>query len=130
MPDDRRIRRLEQVIFRTVAPLISHGLSDPRLTLVTVTRIRLSKDLSVARVNWSRIGSEGERSKAAHALEDARGYLRRAIAGAMRTRVTPHLEFHYDPSIEKAARVHRILDELAKERGDREEEDGTEPEDA
>lgn len=123
MPDDRRIRRLEQVILQAVAPLVSHGLSDPRLSLVTITRIRLSKDLSIARVNWSTMGGDADRSKATHALERARGPLQAAVANAMRTRTTPRLEFHYDASLEKAARIHEILGDLARERAEKEGEE-------
>lgn len=120
MPPPRRIQRLEQAILETVAPLISHGMADPRLQLVTVTRVRLSRDLSVARVNWSLLGTAADRSRAAHALDDARGYLQGAVARSLRTRTTPRLEFHHDPSMEKAARVHDILEQLARERGERE----------
>ena len=118
MADKRRLLRLERAILQTVGPLIAHGLADPRLGLVTVTRIRLSADLGVARVNWSCIGSEADRSKSAHALEDARGRLQGAVAKSLKTRVTPHLEFHYDASLEKAARINEILAQLARERGE------------
>ena len=120
MANPRRIKRLENVILHAVAPLVAHGLADPRLQMITVTRVRLSPDLAVARVNWSTIGGDGDRSKAAHALEHARGRLQRAVAGAMRTRTTPRLEFHYDESIEKGLRVSQILDDLARERAARE----------
>jgi ribosome-binding factor A len=130
MAEARRVERLEQVILQTVAPLISYGLSDPRLAdnMVTVTRVRLSKDLSVARVNWSCIGGDANRSKAEHALENARGQVQSAIADAMRTRTTPRVHFHYDEAVEKAARVNDILSLLARERAEREgaEEDGDE----
>ncbi|MHC4134423.1 MAG: 30S ribosome-binding factor RbfA [Planctomycetota bacterium] len=127
MAEERRLKRLENVLLQAVAPLISHGLVDPRLNLVTVTRIRLSADLSTARVNWSCLGSESERTQATHALEHARGRLQAAVARAMRTRTTPRLEFHYDPSLEKSVRISRILDDLARERAEKE-GDGSEEE--
>jgi len=125
MPDPRRIQRLEQLILQTLGPTIAQ-LDDPRMGLVTVTRIRLSRDLSVARVNWSCVGDEGERNRSEHALEHACGYLQSIVAGAMHTRVTPRLEFHYDESMENAARISGILHKLAVERGETEE--GEEPE--
>jgi len=120
VPNERRIKRLENVILHAVAPLVAHGLADPRLEMVTVTRVRLSPDLAVARINWSTIGDDGDRSKAGHALQHARGRLQRAVADAMQTRTTPRLEFHYDESIEKGIRVTEILNELARERAARE----------
>ncbi len=128
MPDPRRIQRLEQLILQTLGPTIAQ-LDDPRMGLVTVTRIRLSRDLSVARVNWSCVGDEGERNRSEHALEHACGYLQSIVAGAMHTRVTPRLEFHHDASMENAARISGILHKLAEERGEHEEpEESEEPE--
>ena len=124
MADQRRIQRLEQVILRTLGPLISQGLADPRLGVVTVTRIKLSRDLGVARVNWSRIGSDSDRSRAEHGLSHARGHMQSAVAKAMRTRTTPHLQFHYDPSLENSVRINDLLHQLKLERGETDEEDG------
>ena len=123
MATPMRVRRLEQIILQTVAPLISHGLADPRLSLVTVTRVRLSRDLGIARVNWSSLGDEADRSKAAHALESARGAVQAAIANNLKTRTTPRVHFHYDESAQKAARVQEILGQLARERGENPDED-------
>ena len=131
MANARRIQRLENVILQTVGPLISHGLNDPRLEMVTVTRIRLSADLSKARVNWSCLGGDGNRSKATHALEHARGHLQSAVARALQTRTTPRLDFYYDAGLEHSVRVNAILDRLARERAEREGEpaEGAEPDD-
>jgi len=128
MVEPRRIKRLEQHILRTIGPLIAHGLSDPRLGLVTVTRVRLSRDLSVARINWSCVGTDADRSRAEHALDHARGHLQSAVARAMRTRTTPHLEFHYDPSLANAARIDQILSHIEEERRARAPEDEDPPE--
>ena len=118
MPDARRLLRLEKQILHAVAPLVAHGLLDPRLRLVTVTRIRLSPDLSVARVNWSCLGDRADRSKVARALEHARGRIQAEVAKATRTRTTPHLQFHFDESLEKAQRALDILAKLERERGE------------
>jgi len=120
MPDKRRIQRLEAAILETVAPLVAHGLADPRLQMVTVTRVHLAPDLSIAHVNWSTLGGASEESKAAHALEHARGRIQAAVAAALQTRVTPHLVFHYDESLARAQRVTEVLDRLARERAEKE----------
>lgn len=120
MPDKRRLQRLEVAILETVAPLVAHGLSDPRLQMVTVTRVHLAADLSVAHVNWSVLGGASEESKAQHALEHARGKLQAAVAAALRTRVTPRLVFHYDESLAKAQRVTEVLEQISRERAAKE----------
>jgi ribosome-binding factor A len=125
MADKRRLQRLEVAILETIAPLVAHGLSDPRLTMVTVTRVHLAADLSVAHVNWSTLGGASEESKAQHALEHARGKLQAAVAAALRTRTTPRLVFHFDESLAKAQRVTEVLEQIARERAAKE---GTPPE--
>ncbi len=119
MPDRRRLLRLEQAILETVGPIVAHGLADPRLSMVTVTRVKLSPDLSVARVNWSCLGSEADRTKAARALGHARGHLQKAVAKSLRTRTTPHLIFHFDSTVEEADKVDRLLQQIAEERAQR-----------
>ena len=71
MADARRLKRLEIAILETVAPLVAHGLADPRLQMVTVTRVHLSPDLSVAHVNWSALG--GASAEATHHARDLSG---------------------------------------------------------
>ncbi len=124
MADKRRLKRLEMLILETVAPLVAHGLSDPRLGMVTVTRVHLAPDMSIAHVNWSTLGGASEESKAQHALEHARGRIQAAVAAALQTRKTPRLEFHYDESLARAQRVTETLEKLARERAERE---GTPP---
>lgn len=120
MADKRRLKRLEVLILETVAPLVAHGLSDPRLGMVTVTRVHLAPDMSVAHVNWSTLGGASEESKATHALEHARGRIQAAVAAALQTRKTPRLEFHYDESLARAQRVTETLEKLARERAAKE----------
>jgi ribosome-binding factor A len=127
MADPRRLKRLEVSILETIAPIVAHGLSDPRLGMVSVTRVHLAPDLSIAHVNWSTLGGASAQSKAMHALEHAKGKLQSAVAKALRTRVTPRLVFHFDESLERAQRVTETLERLARERAEKE---GTPPEDA
>ncbi len=120
MADQRRLMRLERAILETIAPIIAHGLSDPRLGMVTVTRVHLAPDLSIAHVNWSTLGGASAESKAQHALEHARGKLQSAVAKALQTRVTPRLVFHFDESLIRAQRVTETLEKLARERAEKE----------
>ena len=64
------------------------------------------------------LGTEGDRSRVEHALQDARGYVQHEIAKVCETRSVPHLEFVFDRSVEGAFKMERLLDDLKKERGD------------
>lgn len=119
--------RLAERIRARVAHVVLYELQDPRITFPTITRVRLAKDLSTCRVYYSVLGSEADRKKTAHALEDARGFVQRQVAAVLRTRVTPVLKFEYDESIEGGMRMHGLLKQLKNERGEDEtEEEGQE----
>jgi ribosome-binding factor A len=123
MVNDIRLLRLSEVVRQRATKAILYELKDPRLGFITVTRVKLAKDLTQCIVFWSIVGTPGEKSKTAHALEDARGFVQSAVAGTMGTRVTPRLTFKFDPSLERAQKVFEILTTLRKERKDRGEPD-------
>jgi ribosome-binding factor A len=122
MPSTKRLEKLTKVILRRAAEVVAHELKDPRLGLVTITRVDLAEDLRYARIHWSVLGDESERSRSSHALDHARGHVQSLIAQVLQTRVTPIISFHYDESIEGAVRMGRLLDELRQERETREAE--------
>jgi ribosome-binding factor A len=116
MPNDIRLRRLQEQVKQRAAQVILHELKDPRLGFITVTRVDLSRDLSHAIVHWSVIGTEGEKSKSTHALEASRGFVQAAVAKIMGTRVTPRLQFQFDPGPGKAQQITETLNRLEQER--------------
>lgn len=121
MANERRILRLQQVILRTVATHIQRELRDPRITMISVTRVKLSPDLSQAQIYWSCLGDEVQQRTTARGLEQALPSIQRAVAGAMQTRVTPRLSMRYDEGLQKSQRMEDIFRQIAEERGDVEE---------
>lgn len=125
-----RLKRLEKLALQRASQIVLFELSDPRLEFVTLTRVKLSSDLSHLRVYWSCIGTEADRNKISHALDDASGEVQRGIGESLRTRRTPRVKFEYDASIEGAIEMGKLLDDLKAERaarGDDEELDSEEP---
>jgi ribosome-binding factor A len=117
---DVRLEKLTHLVQRRASEVILHELVDPRLGFVTVTRVKLSRDLRHAVIYYSVVGSDADRSKTAHALEHARGHVQSQIARAMRTRVTPQIRFEFDKGVEGSIRVSEILNRLREERSERE----------
>lgn len=119
--------RLAARIRERVAHVVLFELQDPRIEpgRVTITRVRLAKDLSTCRVFFSVFGSDADRSKVQHALTDAAGYVQREVGKILRTRTIPHFSFEYDQAIEGGIRVQGLLKRLKDERGDSD-EDGEE----
>ena len=104
-----KIERLQQVIKFKVSQVIHRDLADPRIGLITITYVKLSRDLSNCTVGYSMLGGDGDRSKCERALRDACGFIQKEVAGALRTRRAPQLCFSYDESIEGSARVAELL---------------------
>jgi ribosome-binding factor A len=118
MPDSRRLLRLQQLILETLATAVHTELDDPRVTGVTITRVKLARDLTQAVVYWSTLAEGGPRRTAERGLADATAYLQARVAEVMATRLTPHLTMRFDESQEKAARLGSIFERLAHERGE------------
>jgi ribosome-binding factor A len=120
MADSIRVKRLQKQALQTASQVVLYELHDPRLSLVTLTRVKLTSDLSYATIFWSSLDEAGARSKIQHALDAATGPVQRAIADAFQTRRSPRVTFKFDKSIEGAIRVTGLIDELNAERAERE----------
>jgi ribosome-binding factor A len=115
MPSRTNLRLSEQIKQRA-AHVILHELSDPRMGIVTITRVKLAPDLSACTIFWSVIGGPSERSKTGHALDHARLFIQRRVAEGLRTRVAPQVAFEFDESVEGAIRMGGLLKQLREER--------------
>ncbi len=107
----RRPERLAEAIREEVAQLVSFELKDPRIGLVTVTRVEVSRDLGHARVHVGILGGEAERKKALQALHSASAFVRRELAQRLGIRQVPEVDFRYDKGMEATERVARLLEE-------------------
>ena len=106
----RRAQRLTEEIREQVARMIASDLKDPRLGLVTVTRVEMTHDLGLARVHVGVLGSEAEREKTMKALGQASGFVRRELGKRLRIRHTPEVEFRYDKGLDATDRVAQLLE--------------------
>ena len=117
MVNPRTIARLEARILERAAHCVAFELNDPRAGMVTVTRVELSSDVTSGKIFYSVLGSAGDKSKAAHMLESAAGFIQRKIARVLDLRRVPHLRWVHDESIEDAARLDdRIRSALERDR--------------
>ncbi len=110
--ENPRSYRVGELILKHVSEIISRGLKDPRIGFVTLTSVDVSSDLRYARIYYTVIGSDTERSQTAVGIEKATPYIRRQLASKLTIRHTPELTFVYDASIEYGAHIESILKEL------------------
>jgi len=86
-------------------------LKDPRVGFVTVTGVRVTADLRLARVSYTSLGDERARRATAAALRSARGHLRRVIGRQVRMKVLPDLRFEEDETGATDDRIEELLRE-------------------
>jgi ribosome-binding factor A len=114
-----RTDRLGDQIQRELAQLLEFEVGDPRLRAATITGVRLSRDLSHARVYVSVLGDAAEVEETLAALKRAAGFFRSQLARRIIARTTPALHFHYDDSVSRGQRVSALIDSaLGKDRGE------------
>ncbi|MEZ5962364.1 MAG: 30S ribosome-binding factor RbfA [Planctomycetota bacterium] len=115
---ERRLHRLESLIKERVATLLLRDMADPRLGLVTITRVKVDRELSSCKIYWSVLGDEKQRRLNERTLAHAAGFVRREIASVLHTRSVPQVTFVFDESVTGALRVDAILKELREARRD------------
>jgi ribosome-binding factor A len=109
---------------RELAGHIQREMRDPRVGLVTVTEVEVTRDLAHARVYVTGVGreSEAETAELIAVLNDAAGFLRSRIAQQSTMRTTPKLKFVYDSSVLRGERLSSLIDRAVAR--DRESSDG------
>jgi ribosome-binding factor A len=107
-----RMRRVSESVREVVAEGV-RALKDPRIGMVTVTGVEVTRDLQEARVYVSVLGGENKRQETLRGLESARGVLQSRINRELSLRRTPQLTFHYDDTVERGVRMTKLIDELA-----------------
>jgi ribosome-binding factor A len=124
-----RTQRVADQIRREIAVLIQMELNDPRIGMVSVTAVKVSRDLSYAKiyvtvlnsmadsgaVNSSTLSAPGQLDKLEieenlKALNKASGYLRSLLAKRLTLRSVPKLRFHYDGSVERGRHLSELID--------------------
>jgi ribosome-binding factor A len=113
MAEQRRVDRLAQQLRAELGILIETELDDPRVEMAVVTHVRVSRDMSHARVSISTIGSEADRKTTLDGLHSARGFLRKQLSQRLgHLKRIPELTFEYDESVEKEMRIQELLAEI------------------
>jgi ribosome-binding factor A len=112
MPKDfSRTLRVGEQIRRELAVLLRGGVKDPRIGMVTITDVEVSKDLAHAKVYFTTFGNQQAVLDSKQGLESAAGFLRRELGRHMKIRTVPDLRFLYDDTQQKGRRVSTLIDQ-------------------
>jgi ribosome-binding factor A len=115
MTKGSRADRVGDLIRMELSTILTRDLRDPGIKNITVTRVKMTKDLQLARVYYMTPTDEKILKNAAQALRRARSFLKRKLAQRLHLRHMPELTFLYDDSIEKQSNVERLLDQIASD---------------
>jgi ribosome-binding factor A len=111
MANPRTIARLQERIKERAAYCLQFEVNDPRASFITITRVQLSSDYSFAKIFYSVLGGEADKSKSEHMLKSAGGFIQRQVARVLETRRVPRLQWIFDGSTEQAADMNRLIEE-------------------
>ncbi|MGY4533281.1 ribosome-binding factor A [Pseudomonas sp. TE3786] len=112
-----RTQRIGDQMQRELAQLIRREVKDPRVGLVTVTAVDVSRDVGHAKIFITVMGQDTpeEIAQNVKALNLAAGFLRMQLARAMKLRSVPQLHFHYDESVMRGAHLSSLIERAVAE---------------
>ena len=107
----QRMQRLADQIQREIAGLIRSELKDPRLRMVTISAVKVSKDMGYAEIYVTVLGKELDVDYAPSlaVLNNAAGFLRGALGKSLQVRMFPRLRFHYDEVVVRGNRMAELI---------------------
>ena len=112
-----RTRRVGQQIQREIALILQREVKDPRIGMVTVSDVELSRDLVYAKVFVTFLFDQDEQAvkTGMEGLHEASGYIRSLLGKAMRLRIVPELRFEYDNSLVEGMRMSNLVSKVLNE---------------
>ncbi len=120
----QRQARVAALVQEVVSELIFRRIKDPRIGFVSIVKVDVPRDMSLARIYVSVLGSDQEKEKTMEGLRSAQGLIRSEVAKVLGMRHAPEVQFVLDEGIEHSIRVSKLLSEIKTEenKGPQEEE--------
>ena len=110
-----RSERVSGQIQRMLSELLHKNIHDPRLEMVTITGVRMTRDLKIAKVYFTTSGGESDVKRVSEGFKSSRGYIKRMLAGRLGLRYMPDLQFYYDESFDYGDKIERLLKSVKTE---------------
>lgn len=112
-----RTQRVADQMQRELAILIQREVRDPRLGMVTITAVDVSRDLAHGKVYFTLLGKDSDEDVAQNReiLNEVAGFLRMQLGRVMKLRSVPQLHFHYDESIRRGVHLSSLIERAVAE---------------
>ncbi len=115
MPSQLRTQRIADRMRQELSEMLIREVQDPRLTGISVTDVKVDRELAYADIFISAVEGQSRASEALKGLNNASGFLRSSLAKRIQLRTFPRLRFHWDPTPERADHIERLLAALKNE---------------
>jgi ribosome-binding factor A len=112
MVSQKRTQRIADRIFEEISTILLMEVSDPRLDNVSVTNVRVDRELAFANIYVSSFEGSENADQILNGLEHAKGFLRSKLARRIQMRKMPFLRFFWDPLPEQADRIDQLISSL------------------
>ncbi len=109
-----RLERIESLMLKELSNIIAFELKDPKLGFITISEVKVTNDLSYAKVYVSFLGKQERNEAGLKVLKKAKGFLKSELAKRMKLRKIPELIFVQDTSLENARKIENILEKVNK----------------
>jgi ribosome-binding factor A len=123
MVSQGRANRIAQRIKEELSELLLFEVSDPRLSGVNITDVRVDRELAYANIFFSALEGAERKEEILEGFSHAMGFLRRQLAQRIQLRSFPQIRFNWDPTPEHADRIDRLITSLHQDEGQDETED-------
>ena len=112
-----RSDRVAGQIQKVLSEILKKRIRDPRLQMTTITGVKLSQDLRIARIYFIAPGGEKSRNEVTKGFQSALGYVKRTLARRLGLRYMPDLKFFYDESFDYGAHIDNLLRSIKQNNG-------------
>ncbi|HDL07521.1 MAG TPA: 30S ribosome-binding factor RbfA, partial [Desulfobacteraceae bacterium] len=104
-----RADRVSGQIQKILSDILKKKIKDPRLKMTTITGVKMSNDLRLAKIYFTTSGSITSRERAIEGFKSAAGYVKRTLAAQLGLRYMPELKFFYDKSFDYGLKIEKML---------------------
>lgn len=122
MPTPARAKKVAKRIHEELAEILQREVSDPRLSLISVTGVEVDRELAYATIFVTALDSQDKLDEILSTIRGAAGFLRKQLAARIPLRSFPRLRFEYDASYDRGGRIDELLAMLGDEYGEPEDD--------
>jgi ribosome-binding factor A len=107
-----RTERVASLIKHEIGSILTREYGDPSYGFITVTNVRMTPDLKIAKVSISVFGSEETRAKTMKMLENEKRHIRGLIGSHLKLKFTPALQFYLDETLDQVDRINQLIKKI------------------